>query len=79
MHSLARSNSQPERKTARGDSLQLIDKALLELFGTALERHVQLVDALEALEEAVVKDGKVREGFGRFRCGRLSLQAIPQT
>jgi hypothetical protein len=68
------SDFQRKRKTAQADSLQLVDKALLELFGTALERHVQLVDALEPLEEAVVKDGEIRKRFRRFRCGRLSLR-----
>ena len=58
-----------------GDSLQLVDKALLELFRATLERHVQLVDALESLEETVVKDGEVRKGLRRFRCGCLALQS----
>lgn len=52
------------------DALQLIYELALELLCPPLERHVELVDGSEAVEEAVVKHGKVGERLWRFGKGR---------
>jgi hypothetical protein len=57
------------------DALQLVDELALELLRAPLEGHVELVDRLEAVEEAVMEHGKVGERLWRFgERGRLALR-----